>query len=91
MKVSHTLQCNCYALYRGQHPRAAQGSAGTVADTKVSVMAKGPTTFITVLIGAIEISAGAILRPCISAQLLRFYGTLLCSFASEPHEQCLRY
>ena len=48
--------------------QAAQGSAGTVADTSVSVMARGPVGLTTVLMGAIAIRAGAILSPYISTQ-----------------------
>ncbi len=40
-------------------------------------MARGPTTFTTVLTGETAISAGAMLRPCIIAQLVRIYNTLL--------------
>ena len=51
--------------------RAAQGSAGSVADTRESVMARGPTGFTTVLTGETAMSAGAMLRPCSSTASLR--------------------
>ena len=53
-------------------PWPAQGSAGTVAETKESVMARGPTGLTTVFTGAMAIKAGAILSPCIhEAHLVR--------------------
>ena len=45
-------------------PWPAQGSAGTVAEIKESVMARGPTGLTTVFTGAMAIKAGAILSPC---------------------------
>lgn len=40
------------------------GSAGAVMDMRVSAILSGPTGLMTVLTGAIEIRAGAILSPC---------------------------
>ena len=44
-------------------------SAGTVAVTRTSVMASGPVGLTIVRIGAIAMSAGAILRPCMHAKI----------------------
>ena len=43
---------------------AAQGRAGTVASTRTSVIDRGPVGLTTVLVGAMEMRAGAMFRPC---------------------------
>jgi hypothetical protein len=61
-----------YALNADPHAAILQvillshfpGRAGTVTDTRVSEIARGPVGLTTVLMGAMEIRAGAMLSPC---------------------------
>lgn len=79
------LQCLCS---RQEH----QGNAGAVIGTSTSVMAKGPTGFTTVRIGAMAISAGAILSPCSSRLPVRarseVFGAVRAGQAAMPAVRC---
>ena len=57
-----------------------------MADTKLSVMARGPTGLTTVLTGETAISAGAMLRPCIAVLTVRVYGSCIAAVWSKRME-----
>ena len=59
-------------------PLQGPGRAGTVTETSVSVIARGPTGLTTVFTGATTISVGAILSPCMYQQCLSILPTFLC-------------
>ena len=52
----------------GQAAHDFYGKAGAVTETRVSVIANGPTGFTTVLTGDTAMRAGAILSPCMQEQ-----------------------